>query len=1407
MASDAAGIEGVAPERTRGGGGKGRTALKWAGIVLGILLLLVLAIYAWIESDPGRRFIVRQINQLETASGLDIEIGRIEGSVFGEMVVHDLRLSDPQGLFFRAPRVEVDWRPFAYLDNHVDIRSLEIPLARLYRLPELRTVDPDAPLLPDIDIDVGSLNVERLIVDEAVTGNRHVLSLQDSIHIADRRAQVELAVRAIDTPGTAGGDELVFELDAVPEENRLAIALRLQSPEDGFVTGLLGLDRPISARLQGRGTWADWQGRLRAAVGGEGVADVAIGAEDGTFTVRGPVRAGAFLSGPAQRLVQPFVQLDLTAALEDRAADIRLRANSRALAVAAEGGIDLGENRFEDLRIAARLIEPGAVAPDLVARDLRLAAVLNGDFATPRVAYDLEAARLGFGDTVLEGFAAQGAAEVDADRIRLPISARARRVTGIDPQFAEYLTNARVDGVLNISWPRIVSENLRLRSDRLDAELALAFDVAAGRYNAMIEGTLEDYRIEGVGIFDVTASDLDVTSTPEGFRIDGRFVARSERILNESVRDFLGGQATIRGRVQVAPSGTVQVDDIRLSSPELTVTSGQGVYRPDGTLDFTLSGRSAQYGPLTVNITGTASQPNVRLRAESPDFGIGLRGVDADVRATAEGYAIRATGLSDYGPFEADVTILSREGPLTIDVRQLTFAGFEFQGRVQRSPAGPFVGTLRLAGQGLSGDVELSAAGAYQKLQISAVARDARIPAEPPILVQRGIVRATAILYPDNPAIVADVQLAGVRSEGFFLDQARARIDYRGGEGRAQLVAEGRSGVPFEIALNADLDPNLIRAAVRGEANGIPFRTVEPAIVRNENGVWRLAPTAIALPDGRIRLAGSWGDGLVIQSRLDDANLSMFNAVTGLGLGGEASGSLDFAQPADGAFPRAEARLTIENFTRTGIGGRSVPVNLAFAGSLVPEGGRASAVIRRGGAVIGRVQARLQPLPPGAGSWTERLMGAPLSGGIRYNGPAGVLTSLAGVTGHRLGGPIGLAADFAGRVRDPDFRGLIRANNLTYVNEEFGTRVTGLAVDGRFDESRLIVSRLAGQAGEGTVAGSGSIGLAAEAGFPIDFRLQLDNATIARSDNLRGAATGTIRIVNNQEGARISGELALPEARYQFVRGGAAEVPQLAGVRRAGEPLRPPGAERAEAEGVPSIWQLDLDVVADNRIYVSGMGMESEWAARLGVEGTTATPRIVGSMELIRGTLSLAGRRFRLTDGDIDFTGARPPDPRINIEATSEIDGVEVVIDVSGSSTDPQIAFRSQPALPQDEIVSRILFGSSVTEISAIQAIQLAASLNTLRGGGGGLNPLGQLRSATGIDRLRILGADETTGRGTAVAAGLYLSDDIYIELITDARGFTATQLEIALSRTLSLLSQFGSTSGTNATFRYSKDY
>ena len=276
--------------------------------------------------------------------------------------------------------------------------------------------------------------------------------------------------------------------------------------------------------------------------------------------------------------------------------------------------------------------------------------------------------------------------------------------------------------------------------------------------------------------------------------------------------------------------------------------------------------------------------------------------------------------------------------------------------------------------------------------------------------------------------------------------------------------------------------------------------------------------------------------------------------------------------------------------------------------------------------------------------------------------------------------------------------------------------------------------------------------------------------------------------------------------RYQIVRQGQAEVPELTGVRRRSE-IRVARPTDRPATVPAGLFRLDLRVRADNRVFVTGMGLESEWELDLRVGGTNLAPQVTGGLDLVEGEYSFAGKRFEITRGSIDFRGGSLLDPAINIVATTTAEGITANINITGTGQRPQVAFTSTPALPQDEVLSRLLFGTDPSNLSATEAIQLASALNSLRGTGGGLNPLGKLRSATGFDRLRILGSDQATGRGTALAAGKYLTDDIYVEVITDARGFTATQIEIALTRALSLLSSTGSFGGSNVSLRYSRDY
>jgi len=1378
------------------------------GALVGFILVLLVAAYLWLDSGSGHRFVAKQIEAFSFESGMQLEIGRIEGSIYDKMEIVDLKIRDPKGVFATAETVKLDWRPFAFIGSHVDIRSLIVPKAKLLRAPAL--LPTEGPWLPDLDIDIGKLEIGELDIAKEITGEGHLVSVATDVKISDARAILNGNLRAIIAPGVAGGDRLAFKINAVPDKNDLDIALDLAAPANGLIAGMSGIAEPMSLSLNGKGDWSKWDGALTGKSGNEMLADVGILARQGTFTVRGAARPGLFVTGPSRNMLEPVTNIDFTAAGKDRKFDIKGEVGSDNFVLAANGLVDLGNNSMRDLNIDFRLLKPSVIATNLNGAGVAANVVLNGDFASPTIEYALNAARIGFDETSVVGLRASGRAAMDKDQWRIPLQARAQRITGLNEGVGALLTNVRLDGDFAFANGRLLSDNLKIKSDRIDATAVVVANLNEGTYTGGLNGRINGYRVESVGIFNID-SNIDLKSGSNGaFALTGTIRARSSQIFNDGAREFLGGNSLIIADISYGSDGIGRIKSLNVAAPSFRLTQGSGRYTPSGGIDFTAKGMSDQYGPLGVKVSGTVARPVATVAAARPGLGIGMNNVVATIRGNAKGYAVVADGNSDYGPFDANVDILAGNGPLTVDVKSGTqFAGVGLNGRIRQTGAGPFAGQLTANGSGVNGNVILSAFSGKQRAIIDATAVDTVLPGPASLAIQRAIIDADIILY-DQPQVVADVQIQGLEMQELQIAAARAKIDYRGGRGTAKIMAEGRNQVPFRFAANAILDPKLWRVALDGRANGVAFKTRKPARIIPDRNQYTLLPTTIDLSKGSIQLAGDYGRGLNIQSRLKDVNLALINPMMpGLGLGGVATGSLDFAQSSPNAFPEADARLRIDDFTRTSLASVSQPVDLHFVGRLLADGGNARMIFRRRGAAIGRMHVNLTPLPPGAGSWTTRLLAAPLSGGMRYNGPASTLFSLAALPDQNLSGTIGVAADFSGRVQTPVLTGVVRANNLVYENSTYGTRLTNMKLRGDFTNDRLEVTELTANAGDGTISGQGFVSLSSDKGYPLQLALNLDNATVAKGNDLAASATGEIQVVNSATTpATIRGRIRLPETRYKIVYEGSTKVATLTGLRR--KPALGRKKITGDAEpisGVPSNWKLDIDLIADNQIYVSGMGLDSEWSADIKVRGTTGAPILTGGIDLIRGTLGFAGRSFDLESGRLRFNGSSMTNPTLRLVASGEADDVNINVNITGSAENPEIAFSSTPSLPQDEILARILFGNSIGELTPIQAVQLASSLNGLRGGGGGLNPLGVLQSSVGIDRLRILGADKDTGRSTSIAAGQYISNDVYVEIVTDARGYTATQIEISLTPALSVLSSVGSFGGSNVNVRYRKDY
>ena len=246
----------------------------------------------------------------------------------------------------------------------------------------------------------------------------------------------------------------------------------------------------------------------------------------------------------------------------------------------------------------------------------------------------------------------------------------------------------------------------------------------------------------------------------------------------------------------------------------------------------------------------------------------------------------------------------------------------------------------------------------------------------------------------------------------------------------------------------------------------------------------------------------------------------------------------------------------------------------------------------------------------------------------------------------------------------------------------------------------------------------------------------------------------------------------------------------------------------ADDEAAPtSDVSLDLGVTLPGQVFVRGRGLDSEWRGDLRITGAAAAPEIVGDLSLVRGQLALLGRDFALTRGKIDFPGGAELDPLLDIVAENESDDLTVALRLFGPASRPAFELSSQPALPQDEVLARVLFGKASTQLTPFEALQLANAAAELSGRSAGGGALDFARDLVGVDTLRF--ESDPGGAGApALAAGKAVTDEVYVGVKQGATpGSGSAGVEIEVFPNILLESGVGQGGSSNLGVKFKWDY
>jgi translocation and assembly module TamB len=100
----------------------------------------------------------------------------------------------------------------------------------------------------------------------------------------------------------------------------------------------------------------------------------------------------------------------------------------------------------------------------------------------------------------------------------------------------------------------------------------------------------------------------------------------------------------------------------------------------------------------------------------------------------------------------------------------------------------------------------------------------------------------------------------------------------------------------------------------------------------------------------------------------------------------------------------------------------------------------------------------------------------------------------------------------------------------------------------------------------------------------------------------------------------------------------------------------------------------------------------------LRLRGTLASPSLLGRVSITEGSATIAGTRYDLERGDIAFTNPVRIEPVIDLSATARVEDYDISLGLHGSPQKLAVTYRSDPPLPEADVVSLLALGHTASQ-------------------------------------------------------------------------------------------------------------
>ena len=1435
----------------------------WTALILTLLLAAAGTGLLVLDSPYGKRHLTNWLNGELGDDTSGIEIGEISGTLLGTFRIDSIRFKDDKGTWAELRAIRASWAPWKLVAGTVHISSLQAKEFNVSRRPSSTKTEapaePSSPLaLPSLPVDlrIDEFDLPEINLQRPVTGRTTQLT---SYGRFSETTEGQLVLGFLLARLGDIREELALDLTFDRPTDFLAIDGQLYIPARGLIAALSGtdLDEDFAVLLKGKGPRHDWAGRLIVQQGEVELGEALISNSKEVFSISAdidPAKQEALrdveLLGNKLRLA-----VLLKPEQEKNLKHLSIELETHAARLKADGRLHTEDlTVLDNVGYTAELKQAfrfnGASLDPLLVRG-----AVNGTFSRPVFTLATDKVVFHTEDDSRFEIATSLQGEMTDRGIRFSNTGQLRNIlipgqVNLD-HYIPLPVSWQGQGTINLTENVLLLEQLTAGNDlqqlqvtgsvglagqkmSLQGSLASSLDHLADRLAGAlnVDFSLEQQDQTTPLVLDLTLKGKDlalgdalmdglVGATPAGTI---RTTVNPDNSLGIAA-DLKAAHVGLTTELDIDPDSILKDSPYRLSFTDLDKLKGAGNLKLAGKLDIagTLSGPLA-----SPNLTAETGLKNLTLQ----DLTLSDLVLVADVKDVAQSLAgtVRLSGKSNYGPLNLSVAT-SRSADNIIHLTDISaLAGpLQAEGNLNIPSGAPLSGQFTLSTQPpnkspgevvdlfegtLSAALTLEDRDGYQAITTEGSAKDLRLALPSGDILGMGLSRWSGRwMASDNlPALDLSAEVQGLSLPDIELGKFALNLAREGRKTSFDTEATGTEDNPLALTAKGNLQQSetgilILTSNLDGQLNNIPVSSLTPLTLEKQGQTLTLKPTRLALGEGQLEIAFSRAaDKLMARLVASMADFRILNnLVPDLPFTGILDGTADVSASADNLSGQAELTLTrLDTPYQLYAIDPALKLDLAIGATgdkLTLKGGLDLAADR-----LITLSAELPTDYDYAARSYSLNQTAPMTAQLDWAGEIAPLWPMLNLYHHDLSGTTQGRVTVGGSVRDFLIGGEINLEGGRYENIQSGFVADNIELKSSISDNKLTLEHFtATDGGEGTLGADGWVSFTPDLSYRADMKVRADRARLYRQPSLEIMASTELSLTRDGERLLLNGSVEVNSADINLVDQGPGSLIET-DVVEINDGHDADADEEALKKRHLGPLVLDLALKAPKRVFVRGRGLDSEWAGDLEITGSSEEAIVNGTISLVRGTFDFSGKRFNLTRGEIRFPGNASNDPKLDIESELNMANLDAFINIGGTAAQPTLAITSSPELPQDEILSRILFGTSVTELSAWEALQLASSIQALSGSGGP-GMLDRMRGGLGIDRLSI-GSDVTGEHGTLISGGKYISNNIYVEITTSSTtGATAQSVEVDLTKSLSLVTKRTLDQDNSLSIRWSWDY